>query len=251
MSGYQVNCPYQGTINADGTATIQAVEHDTYNISGNADYTITAQALDAANAYFALTQESLTDASGGKSAQLNVAVSNASGLAGVLANAFCSGSVTPFGQPASVSLIEAVLAAVHEASINASLASNGVNAALEASAVEQNGFDHFATDVSGGAASLASDMAADADDTLRLLATQLPASNYTTENFPSSIPFKSGDSMRIRFTVNSSFYISNEQVNLVPGVTPDAQVDPANGMGNHSDGVDADTWTIDLILTKA
>jgi hypothetical protein len=238
---------FSGIISADGSAKIEVIKRqEGYTIVGPSDYDINVNALAAVSAYFTLSQE--PDGSG--NAVLNVAVTDENGLRDALVSAFTSGAVTKAGEAATLLNFETTLAAVHEAAFNLSLSSNGVNQALEASVVKENKFDDFVADVSGNATSgmtkLAAEFkAASNTDALRLMALELPESNYTGQTIPPSIPYAAGDSLRIRFTVNSTFTLSNDAQDPNSGdddvSTPDATAAP--GIASSTK-----TYTVDLIL---
>ena len=254
MSAIDVNCPYRGTISADGTAKIEAVQRETYTFTEDADYLV-AGSLNSVLEYFTLSQET----SGSSGVALNVAVSNASALGIAIAAALKAGSVSngaaAVGAAAPVGAIETVLAKVHEDAFNLSLASNGVNAALEADVVKENAFTDFSGNVATGCDDLANEMHSDASDTLRLLATQLPAVRYDTANgeaFPTSIPFAAGDTLRIRFDISSTFTISTDYKDLTTSQgTPSNDANPAAAMGGSANGANTESWVVELVLTMA
>jgi hypothetical protein len=234
MSGYEVVSPFTGSISADGTAQIEAINRETFTYTGNADYEINATGLSTIKDFFSLTQE--TDSS--SNVLLNVSVTDAAALAGALRTAWVDGTAKAFGASNSVLSFQTVLAKIHEDAFNASLATNGVNAALEAGSVRDISFGSYSEDVLGdsttGMTKLANDMkTGDNGESLRLLALQLPASNYDTSNgaaMPATIPFADGDTLRIRFTVASVFDL---QTNAQDKVT-----DGAVGGGTASDHAD-------------
>lgn len=248
----QVVSPFTGTIDANGTAKIEVISRETFTYATNADYEISATGLDVIAGFFDLAQE--TDAS--SNVLLDVTVNNASGLAEALRNVWVAGTAKAYGASSSLLTFETVLAKVHEDAFNASLAANGVNAALEAGAVKDIAFASYSSDVLGdsdkGMVKLANDMKAGDKEALRLLALQLPASNYTGETMPAHIPFAAGDSLRIRFTVTSDFDLQND--------VQDKVTDGAVGGGaasDHSDGapdaqaglsLNTETYTVDLII---
>jgi len=275
-----INSPFQGTITANGTAKIETVEQQSYSIIGDAHYHI---GYDLAGV-LACLEVSQEDNSG--NVVLNVDVSNLADLKTALATAFKEGAVTNGAlttvapAPSAGVLIEAVLAAVHEKIFNDSLADNGVNAALEASTVKELGFTDFSGNVATGCNSLADAINdAGAADGRRLLALQFPNSRYQSnsdETFSEVLPFASGDKLRIRFTVTSTFVLSNEPQTLVAEVgdetntgdivnqgAPDANNGaPATAPVTTVAGVSAFTagevtssnteqWIIDLYLEKA
>jgi hypothetical protein len=275
-----INSPFQGSITANGTAEIETVEQQSYSIIGGAHYHIEYDIADVL-ACFTVSEE--TDPSSNVLLNVDVGAGKLGDLKTALAAAFQGGSVTNGSlttvapAPSAGVLIEAVLAAVHEGIFNASLDENGVNAALEASAVKDHKFTDFSGNVETGCNTLADDINdAGAADSRRLLALQFPVSRYnalSAETFSSVLPFASGDKLRIRFTVDSTFVLSNDPQTLVGVVgdgtatgdiavlgAPDANNGGATTAAVTANGAFAagevtssntEQWIIDLYLAKA
>jgi hypothetical protein len=229
--------PYQASFNTAGTGQIETVKSETYVIAGAADLTVTGALTSAIiNAF------DVQDTDNGSTVGLNVVLpaGNKSALINALVAELMSGDQ-----------MKNYLVQFTKDTVDAILSQSGISSTIEASNIKNVVYENLATEASGGVASLVDSMAADADETLRLLATQIRV-RMTGDGAYTKLPYANGDSIRMRFTVTPSVNISEDaqDVTAGAGTAGDGPTLAPTASPNYFAGVAMPARIIDLVLTK-
>lgn len=214
-----ITMPFSASFDTAGTGTLETVKQQFFAWDASADATFTApMSLTAFKNAFVLSQEE----EGDSGAALEVAVTTD------------DGKITAFKNALTASLqladMRSWLQDEANTAIQAFIGTNGVPAALEASAIVfgLTNFDQdLATaDISTGAAAMWTAISGGSDNLRRLIALQLPKEKYPAE-FSSELPLIGGESVLFRFHITQKYVSSivESAVDLI------GETDPA-----HTDG---------------
>jgi hypothetical protein len=221
-----VNVPFVAAMQANGTALLETVKQETYAFTGAAHYSYNGTLTPEIIAAFILSENTSDSV-----AELDVAV---------------SGLTTPLTAAlmAAKAALETDLTSFAQSQIDADLAANGVGAAVEAEAVKELS---LAVDASSAAQAMEDGIAGLSADVRRLIATQLPSSNFP-ETFSTALPINAGDSMTFRWNASTTITVSEDAKDLGGDEGVGAVAGAGPGVGS---GYGVDNRVIELVLTKA
>lgn len=194
-----VNCPITGTITADGTADLEVLYMQVVNLGApDATFDVTADAF---------SQFTLAEESSGSTVEYVASLADAAAFKTALGGWLKGGAKNATAQTVEVYMREYL-----RGEINALLSSDGVGAALEASAVKNLAFTKYDEDAQAGADGLIDALNAD-QSAKNSIGLQLPKARYP-ETFSSSLPAQSGDSLTFQFTITSTIAVSDSYVDV-------------------------------------
>jgi len=254
MSAAIVNIPFVGSMNNDGSASLQTVKKETYTFTAAADVVLSGTLSDDIIGAFQLSQETQTSGT----VVLEVAMRNESAFKTALRNALQAVTVSTAdadltGQYATAGAVskslEEYIVAWARQQIDDDLNRNTIGAAIEASEVENLAITDFSANAFAAAGNMYAGLSALSADTRRLVATQLPPSRFP-DTFTDALPLASGDKMVFRFNVDTTIEVLQDPKDLgANDGGADGSASAGAGPGNGTNyGVDV--RVIELVLTK-
>lgn len=246
-----INVPYVAAMAATATGQLETVKQESHSFTGDADIVYTGSlSQDIINA-FVLSQEE----AGATGVDLSVAMTSdtakidafkaamKAAIEGAAFSSEASALVAPYAVASDN--LKGYLEKWVRKEIDSDLSSNTIPDELEAQAIKSVVVDISAA-AADGALNMWNGMVALGQDLRDLIATQLPSSNYSPEEFSDALPVAAGDKMVFRFTISTTATIT-ESAQDVTG---------ANGTAGSGPGVNAAHYTVstrllELQLTKA
>lgn len=225
-----VYCPTTGTFNANGSAEMEVAYMQTVVLdTAHSTFDVSADAF----SYFSLAEEA-----SGAVLGYTVSIPNKATFKTALGNWLKGTAVNSSSQSVESYMIEYL-----RGEINALVGSDGVGAALEASAVKNLAFTQYATDAQGGADNLIDALDA-SQNHLNAIGLQLPKARYL-EDFSGSLPAQVGDSLTFQFTISSSITVSDSQQD------PAADITNATGGNNPTIGASLNVTKSRIVHIRA
>lgn len=223
MSGINVNIPYVAKFSADGSLTIETVQHQSYDLAA-ADLEIQGYMLNDLFKAFKVSDEV-----SGSMVQLAVNMNgdlSSNFLVALRRNLEYAPEVDPAtGAPApGVEFLQAFLERIAREKLKYELQHNGVAAALEAADMSPLEITNFEADASAGAADMWQGLNDLAPNMRALIATQIPNANYISnydvslnaEVIREFLPLRGGDTLTFQFVISQNYEVTES---VQPGVT--------------------------------